>query len=95
MLHHQKLVEENINVKQMAKESLVGILSGIVASILVVFVGVMALKKETNEFMTNGFYLYLWLLFLTALCVGQFVLSWILITYWDQSPKQVDGLKVN
>jgi hypothetical protein len=55
----------------------------------------MALKKENIDFMTNGFYLYLWLLFLTALCVGQFVLSWILITYWDQSPKQVDGLKVN
>jgi hypothetical protein len=45
--------------------------------------------------MTKGWYLYFWLLCITALLVGQIVLSWILITYWDTSPKQVDELKVN
>jgi hypothetical protein len=68
-----------------------GIIGGVVASLLIVLVGILSLNGSMIEYMTTNVMLYTWLLLLTGITVGQFVFTYIIITAWSELPKQKDG----
>jgi hypothetical protein len=68
-----------------------GIIGGVVASLLIVLVGILSLNGSMIEYMTTNVMLYTWLLLLTGITVGQFVFTYIIINAWSEVPKQKDG----
>ena len=71
-----------------------GIIGGIVASGLILFVGAIALKSDMIQTMTTGTPMYLWLLLNTAITIGQFVFTYIIITQITEAPKQKENATV-
>ena len=85
------LVEEKDDLKQMEDVS-VGILSGVLTSILLGYVLVIGLSGERIEWMRgDGFKtLVYWLCILTCVTIGQLVFTYYIVSKWSQTPKQID-----
>jgi hypothetical protein len=79
-------------IRRMSDITLISVLSGIGASILLAFVIVLTLDENKVSYYTTGKPLFYLLLLLTCLQIGQIVFSWIIISYWDQAPKQTDSV---
>jgi hypothetical protein len=73
----------------------VGIITGLSASFLVVFVGAIAMQSDIITRMTTGGYLYGWLLLNTAIMLGQFVFTYQIVNQLTQTPKQTDNASIS
>lgn len=58
------------------------------------FVGAIAVQSDTIARMTTGGPLYWWLLLITAIMVGQFILSYQIISQLVQTPKQQENATI-
>jgi len=68
-----------------------GTIGGVVGSLLILLVGVLSFNGNTVEFMTSGRVLYMWLLLLSGITIGQFVFTYIIVDAWTANPKQTDA----
>jgi hypothetical protein len=86
--------EENVDLEQM--DATIGIISGVIGSLVLALVLVVGLSAERIEFLhTSGFkYTIYWLGLLTCLTVGQFVCSYYILVKWSEMPQQTDGARV-
>jgi hypothetical protein len=75
-------------------DATVGIITGLAASFLVVFVGAIAVQSDIIARMTTGGPLYWWLLLNTAIMVGQFVFTYQIVNQLTQTPKQKENATV-
>ena len=75
----------------MADITLIGILSGVGASILLALVVLLTLNDDKVTYYTTGRPLFFILLLLMCIQIAQMIFSWIIITYWEQSPKQTES----
>ena len=81
-------------IRRMSDITLISVLSGIGASILLAFVVILTLDENKINYYTTGKPLFYLLLLLMCLQIGQLVFSWIILTYWEQIPKQTDTIPI-
>jgi hypothetical protein len=88
------LAEENVDLEQM--DATVGIISGVIASLVLALVLVVGLSADRIEmFRTTGFTFFVyWVALLTCLAVGQFVCSYYILVRWSEMPQQTDGARI-
>jgi hypothetical protein len=75
-------------------DATIGIISGLAGSLLIVFVGAIAVSNDVIARMTTGPYLYWWLLGMSAIMIGQFIFTYHIVNQLTQTPKQVDNATV-
>jgi hypothetical protein len=82
-------VDENVDVIQRNMDPVsMGLIVGVPASVLIVLGGTLTLVSEAYKPYTEGSYLFVWLMFLSALMVGQFIVTYTIVAAWMQTPSQ-------
>ena len=82
--------EENIPVKQRMDAVITGLIGGGTASLLLVVGGLVALYSGIYEKFTGPNVTFAWLSILTALTIGQLILTGIIVTTFSEAPSQTE-----
>jgi len=68
-----------------------GLIGGSVASLVIYVAGAVAVFSGLWETMSSPYTLYIWLIALTGLAVGQLILSGFVVSALMEAPHQIDG----
>lgn len=87
---HTEEGEENIPVKQRMDAVITGLIGGGTASLLLVVGGLVALYSGIYEKFTGPNVVFAWLSVLSALTIGQLVITYTVITTFSEAPSQTE-----